>query len=59
MKEKIPLLAEKRKKCGSCFVSDKNIKCYNIKEIDVNTTYDYLFLEGYDNSLNNNVKMFI
>ena len=57
-REGIPLLAtEKRANVyGPVFVSDKNIKCYNIKEIDVNTTYDYLFLEGYDNSLNNNTE---
>ena len=54
-KEGIPLLAtEKRNnRYGPVRVSGKNIKFYNIKETDVNTTYDYLFLEGYDSSLNN------
>tara|TARA_Y100000992_G_scaffold297097_1_gene260217 strand:+ start:157 stop:1314 length:1158 start_codon:yes stop_codon:yes gene_type:complete len=57
-REGIPLLAtEKRNNTyGPVRVSGKNIKFYNIKETDVNTTYDYLFLEGYDNSLNNHTE---
>ena len=56
--EGIPLLTTQKRinTYGAIGISDKNIKLFNIKEIDLNTTYDYLFLEGYDNSLNNNTQ---
>ena len=56
--EGIPLLTTQKRinTYGAIGICDKNIKLFNIKEIDLNTTYDYLFLEGYDNSLNNNTQ---
>ena len=45
--EGIPLLTTQKRinTYGAIGISDKNIKLFNIKEIDLNTTYDYLFLE--------------